>query len=343
MIFPKRRWPVTEQNFVVAYEGPGVEDGRISVRQLAPALLAVGDLVERSNSILNGEAAGVSVKIRPSSKRGSALLSLALDVGLADQIHAFVEPNSLTNAAELLAILGFLDPEGRVVQAAGQIKNVIDLIRTLSSGEVKDKTVYEDGSAQYEIEAGGDVNIYKADGDIVLVGEDNKIQTSYANLISTPLQDPLLDGFTTRDPDDEDKVVERVSKDEARLFKQIEDMRDREPVDSGEFTDWVTVRKAWTVESSRKWQFQGKGGQPFNAPIRDEGFWEDVRKDLVPPTPHAKFKVRVEWVQRGEDDFEYEVTDVLDYKPAEPQAKRLDLSSPPKGLGAGDSEVGDED
>jgi hypothetical protein len=42
-------------SFVVSFNGPGVEDGRIHVRDLAPALLSLGRLIERLIPLTQGD------------------------------------------------------------------------------------------------------------------------------------------------------------------------------------------------------------------------------------------------------------------------------------------------
>ena len=48
----------------LSYGGPAVEDGSMNVRDLAPAMLAVGDLFDATNLLLNGRSANVEVNVR---------------------------------------------------------------------------------------------------------------------------------------------------------------------------------------------------------------------------------------------------------------------------------------
>ena len=63
--------------FVVTFEGPAVEAGRMPVRDLAPALLSLADIVQEANAVTADGAARVSLDIRAFDK-GSFDVALAL-------------------------------------------------------------------------------------------------------------------------------------------------------------------------------------------------------------------------------------------------------------------------
>ena len=45
---------MSTSHFGIAFEGPAFDDGEIDVRDLAPALLALGDVIQAANHALNG-------------------------------------------------------------------------------------------------------------------------------------------------------------------------------------------------------------------------------------------------------------------------------------------------
>lgn len=55
---------MSDAEFRLTYRGPAVDDGTMDVRDLAPALLGVGQLVEATNRVVNGEIAAAKVRIR---------------------------------------------------------------------------------------------------------------------------------------------------------------------------------------------------------------------------------------------------------------------------------------
>ena len=50
--------------FSIAFEGEPFNDGEIDIRDLAPALLALGDVVQSANKALNGDRADARLKVR---------------------------------------------------------------------------------------------------------------------------------------------------------------------------------------------------------------------------------------------------------------------------------------
>ena len=94
--------------FTVTYDGPSVRDGLMDVRELAPALLSTGALVQKANHLLNGDRVQVSVQVRSSFKRGSFIIALLADQSLLDQAKAFLlQHPQIKDVKEILEILFF--------------------------------------------------------------------------------------------------------------------------------------------------------------------------------------------------------------------------------------------
>lgn len=92
--------------FRIGFDGPSVENGEIDVADLAPSLLALGDLFEAANRALNKDHSEVKLKIRASEK-GSFIALLSLDVSfIADMLDIVAaHPDRMTAANQLLDLI----------------------------------------------------------------------------------------------------------------------------------------------------------------------------------------------------------------------------------------------
>ena len=68
--------------FTVFYEGPAFAQHTMEVRDLAPALIALGQAFDRANNLLNGDRASISLSIR-ATRPGSFEMVLFLEQVIA--------------------------------------------------------------------------------------------------------------------------------------------------------------------------------------------------------------------------------------------------------------------
>ena len=60
-----------KEYFQVIYDGPALESNEMDVRDLAPALLAISDVLDEANKIVFGDKTQVQVNVKGSFKTGS--------------------------------------------------------------------------------------------------------------------------------------------------------------------------------------------------------------------------------------------------------------------------------
>ena len=98
------------ENFKVVFNGPAVDDGDIDVRDLAPALLALGDIFQSASQALNGDRVKTSVKVR-----ATAQACFEVDLTVAQSTVEFIKTlvdfssdhrEQIADATSLVTLIG---------------------------------------------------------------------------------------------------------------------------------------------------------------------------------------------------------------------------------------------
>lgn len=91
---------MSQTSFSIAYDGPAVESGAMDVRDLAPALLAVGQLFDAANAVLNGQRATVGVNVQATTQ-GSFEVVLDVVQSMGSQLVSVFSGDAVTAALQL--------------------------------------------------------------------------------------------------------------------------------------------------------------------------------------------------------------------------------------------------
>ncbi len=95
-------------HFSIKYDGPALATHQMDVRELAPALIALSDLLEHANKAAYPDAGEVRVDVQGNFKGGSFGVDLIAAQTMAQQIVTLLSGSEATAAANLLGILGGL-------------------------------------------------------------------------------------------------------------------------------------------------------------------------------------------------------------------------------------------
>jgi hypothetical protein len=98
---------MSKTEFELFYEGPILEDGSMDVRDLAPAMLAMGDAMELAGKVLYGDSAKTLVNVR-CFKHGSFGVSLEVCQDLGSQILHLFFGDAVNGALNVLETLGLI-------------------------------------------------------------------------------------------------------------------------------------------------------------------------------------------------------------------------------------------
>ena len=305
---------MSSTSFEVAYDGDALADGTMDVRQLAPALLCVGKLIEHSNQVLNGDRATVAVHVKTGTQPGSFPVDLELVFGLAEQVSAVFGGSDVKDAQEMLALLGFLGP---TADGLSIISSLLAFFKITKGRKPRVIETLEDGNVKVEIP--GDDNQVTINKYVFQLGQDPQVRRDMEGIVR-PLQAKGVEEFQVRE---DGEVIERVTREEAKYITATPVDEDVE-VSVGEDVKWVTITRN-VYEESRRFQFSD-GASTFSATVDDDAFWEAVHKDDIKFSEHAQFQVRVRWRQERSEtkvSMDYLVTEVLQHMPAPIQGDLL--------------------
>jgi hypothetical protein len=123
-------------NFRIIYDGTALTSHTLDVRELAPALLALGDLVESASHVLCGDKTKVKVEVKASFRTGSFGIDCILSQSFQNQVLAFFNSAEVTATLNATALVALLFGTGKgLVHVLKWLRG-----RTIKRIETKEKT-----------------------------------------------------------------------------------------------------------------------------------------------------------------------------------------------------------
>ena len=129
-------------HFSIQYDGPALASHQMDVRELAPALIALSELLEAANQAAYPDAHEVRVNVQGNFKRGSFGVDLIAVQSVAQQVIDMLAGDKATATANLLGILTGLG----LIGSGGGLVALIQWLRGRKPSTVRtvgDKVVFE--------------------------------------------------------------------------------------------------------------------------------------------------------------------------------------------------------
>lgn len=285
---------MAEQHFHVVFDGPALQSGSMDVRQLAPALLALGEMYQEAQRILYPDDQPLSLEVRATAT-GSFDVHLALTQSLWQQAVSMFSGDTATAIADILAyttattgVVGFL-------LAARRRK--IRLRETTPNGTIR--ITFDDGTT------------FECPSEVLRLTESMVIRRALTEVVA-PLDN---EGITSVRFERTEAVGITVSSEQVDAFSLP-------PTPDEMLTD--TVREevlslaAVAFTDGNKWRLTD-GERTFFAAIEDQQFIDRVSSDQVRFAKHDLLRVRLrvqQWRTDGGLRTEYSVGEVLEHIPA---------------------------
>lgn len=287
------------ERFYVIYDGWALEHHLMDVRDLAPAMIAVNDLLSNANKALNGDKADLNLKVNASFRAGSFGMELHTVVHFLSQIRdMFASDNAsaISNAWTILEIVGFVGGAG-----------LIGLIRFLK-GKKPTKIIDEDGRLKVYL---NETEYYETDGKVVKLYKNRTI-ISDLNKMLEPLEKDGIDSFFVSRTGDKKDADLAIDESELTYFEYQEIENDL----SENIIETFVQIEAAVFKDNNKWKFDN-GGSPINAAILDEEFLRKIDAGELRFGKGDLLKVKLKTIQtfaHGKLKTEFQVIEVLEHK-----------------------------
>jgi hypothetical protein len=304
---------MNDASFCLIFDGAGVENGEIDVKDLAPSLMALGELIQAANTELNGDRAKIAVKLT-ATRKGSFEVSMTLVQEFGAQALALLDSlaghkDGIAAANELADII--FKVGGGVSVIGGGFFALIKWLRNRKPDKIETKG----GETQIHI---GD-NIFITNPQVVKLAENLEVREQARNLVAV-LSNDGIDEISTRRGTDEKLTIK---KNEAQFF-DVPDVEE-ETLEDSEREMFLQI-DSLSFKEGNKWRVTD-GGEPFYAVIEDVDFLNQIAKGDVSFSKNDNLHCRVREHQirtsKGQLRKERSIIRVIEHKPGSRQLKLL--------------------
>ncbi|HAH11007.1 MAG TPA: hypothetical protein DCL54_14975 [Alphaproteobacteria bacterium] len=287
---------MSRTTFTIAYDGPALREGLMDVRDLAPALLAVGRLFDAANLTLNGDSAKVSVQVRATTA-GSFEIVLELFQSLGQQVVELLTGSAVTAVLNLKELI--------LIGGAGGF-SLFWLIKKLK-GRKPDKL---ERISPETVRVTFEGETFEIPMKLLRLYQDIEVRAAAEKVVLVPLRNPSIETFEVRE---QGRKVVTVTRTEAELFVSPE-MAEITLTEGKSLKAFSIVSLAFKEDN--KWRLHD-GNTQISALIADENFLRRVDASEVSFSKGDILICEVKITQRQAKDglkTEYVVERVVDHK-----------------------------
>lgn len=281
----------------LSFDGPDVHNGEMDIKQLAPAMLALSELFEESNWVLNRYQTNIRVNVGSDFKSGSFEFFFNV-YEMAARVGEWLETMRPLTPAELAGLIG--------VSSAGAVKVGISLIKLIKKSKGrKVERVESLGDGNVNLFFEGDNNGTVVINNVYQLFNARSVKGKLARL-TKPLRDVGIEKIRSKE---KGVVVEEITQNEAGYFSDT-DSEDNE-LKRMEYDIVLTVQQV-NFKKGNKWKLSDGRRTDWYA-IQDEAFSSDVDEGKVSFAKGDMLDAKVLAVQKmadGKLSTEYKVIHV---------------------------------
>lgn len=277
------------QKVRIAYVGEALNNGAMEVTDLAPALLALGNLIKRTNTVIGNKQA-VRVLLKADDiRRGSFDITLLLDYNLLEEAKLFMGLAEDTGLKDLMDVLGM----GITAK-----ESIFWLIKLIGFKKIR-KAEKQADHVKIILE---DNRIITVTQNVYNVFMDFEARTLIEKVVA-PVKKEGIQGFEIRNPDDYNDSKPTVSVDKGSVACFAAPALETKVEPDIMYEQEMMLRIVSIVfDEKQKWRFSD-GEAVFWAKIEDERFWKEINDGVLAFRKGDKLRVRCKVVQRiGENE-----------------------------------------
>ena len=289
---------MSSTSFSIKYDGPALATHEMDVRELAPALLALSDMIKSANQAIFGDKADVQVNVKGSFKGGSFGVDLNAVQTIYEQITSLLAGQGPTASANLLALLQALG----LIGGAG----LIGLMKTLR-GRKPSKIEYKDNTAILTVLDEETTERLVVDLNTGKLWQDKTVRKSLHQVVR-PLSSDGIDVFVAGRSSNPEIVV---TKDEVEWFPYDDSAVEL----NSSIIEQLCAIESVTFKDENKWKLNN--GQTFYAFMEDQEFLKGVSNGQIRFGKGDRLRVSLKIVQQernGKLETSYHVLKVLDHQ-----------------------------
>jgi len=255
---------VSEATIRIAYDGEALRSGAMDVRDLAPALIALSDLLDESSKLLNGKDTAVQLRVRSDFKGGSFEIRLEVVQTFAAKIIQLFNSSEVTGALNLAAALGLV---------GGATAGLVKLVKWLRGRPVKKIEIVDQAMVRIIIE--GDSIIVESR--VARLLNDVGIRRILFRILA-PLERDGVDTFEVRS--EQGETIERITREDLPAYAPPQPAAEvvQEIVSNNYNQAFTLVNVAF--RDGNKWRVSD-GQNTLNVTIADEAFLARVNNHQV--------------------------------------------------------------
>lgn len=267
---------MSSSSFRIAFEGSIFDQGEMDVRDLAPALLALGDVVQAANRVVNGDRAQATLKMKATS-RGSFVALLSIDVSILTAITDLLDvvaanPERVTAANTLLDLL--IKAGTTVVGGVGGTMGFLSLLKKLRG---------ERPTSVVEQPDGGAVIVHnhthlRIDRQTFALLQDVKTREAVESFGRRALT--IKDVSKVRFEDTDSPAEVSLTKADLQSMQVPPAAQEETRVGTVDREVWLKIITS-AFRDGYKWRFSDGGEKPFSADVEDVEFANSVLEGKV--------------------------------------------------------------